>query len=236
MPVLQVNGPISRVAVPALSRLQDRAEEYRAYYQKAVTLMVACGMPMVAFMFVAADEVILLILGPQWTEAAPLFRVLAPAAFVATFNVATGWVYVSLGRSDRQFQWQILASAVRVSAYVIGLRWGAMGVAAAVSVSVCGLRLPGVLYCFKGTPLKASDLGSALWRPALASAAAAGLAFAVRSLAFGGAGAALSIGVELAVFGPAYLAIWAVLPGGRERLADLLQLVRELRYNSNSRS
>ena len=52
-------------------------------------------MPIIAFVFVAADLVVEIILGPQWHEAALLFQILAPAAFIGTFNPATGWAYLA---------------------------------------------------------------------------------------------------------------------------------------------
>lgn len=61
-------------------------------------------MPIVGFMFASADKVILLMLGEQWLGVVPIFQFLMPAAFIGTFNVAAGWVYQSLGRTDRQFR------------------------------------------------------------------------------------------------------------------------------------
>ncbi len=116
-------------------------------------------MPIVAFLFVAAEKAVLVFLGGQWVDAVPIFRALGPAAFIGTFNVATGWVYVSLGSTRRQFQWGLFATAVTVLAYLIGLPWGPIGVALAFSASLVVLRLPSVLYCFRGTHLTLEGSG-----------------------------------------------------------------------------
>ena len=110
----------------------------------------------------AAERVVLTVLGPQWAEAALIFRILVPTAFIATFNPATAWVYVALGRTDRQIRWVTFTSLVRMVAVFIGAHWGAIGVAAASSAVACSLRLPGIVYCFQGTPLQVRHLIQAL--------------------------------------------------------------------------
>lgn len=79
MPLQQINAPISSVAIPTLSCLQSDPQGYVAYYRKAIMLIAGLGMPIVAFLFVAADKVILTLLGSQWMSAVIIFRVLALA-------------------------------------------------------------------------------------------------------------------------------------------------------------
>ena len=51
------------------------------------------------------------LLGPDWSESVPLLRALTPAGLMVSLNVATGWVYLSLGRTDRQLRWRLVGSA-----------------------------------------------------------------------------------------------------------------------------
>ena len=180
LPLSQINGPISNVAVPALSRLQNDPQRYRAYHRKMVMLVCALSMPVVAFLFVSADHAVRLMLGPKWMEAVSIFRLLGPAAFIGTFNVASGWVFVSLGQTDRQFKMGIVVAALTVAAFFAGIPWGARGVAAAFSISVCVLRWPTLVYCFKATPLRMGDLGRAIWLPTLTSIGAGAALLAMR--------------------------------------------------------
>ncbi|MFQ5490160.1 MAG: lipopolysaccharide biosynthesis protein, partial [Phycisphaerae bacterium] len=134
LPIRQFNTPLTNVAIPALSRLQDKPDQYRAFFKKGIQLLTTVGMPMVAFLAVDADNVILLVLGDKWGGAAPIFRLLAPAAFLGTFNVATGWVYVSTGQVDRQLRWVVFSSPVIILAFIVGLPFGPTGVAASLSL------------------------------------------------------------------------------------------------------
>lgn len=131
LPIQQLTSPVTDVVVPALSRLQDDPERFRGYYRKAIQALSSLTMPVVIFTFVVADELVLLVLGPQWDGTAVLFRLLMPAAFVGTFNGAAGWVWVALNRTDRQLRWGLIATPFYIAAFGIGVVWGPKGVAIA---------------------------------------------------------------------------------------------------------
>ena len=236
LPINQVNAPLSGVVIPALSRLQNDPERYRAYYKHAIGLTVAVGMPIVAFLFAAADSIVLTILGDQWLETVPIFRALAPAAFVGTFNVATGWVFVSLGQTDRQFRFGSFAAVVTVGAFFVGLPWEAVGVAWACSIAMCALRLPGLWYCFRKSPLRTTDVWAAIAPVAVASCAAATIVLAANPVVAPHLGPPGKLFAGLILFGVAYVGCLGVLPGGRRVIRQVLTLVHELRMPSRTRA
>lgn len=228
VPVDRIRGPVSSVVVPALSRLQGDRARFRSYYLKAITSVAAVGMPVVVFSFVFAEDAILLVLGPQWRESIVLFQALAPAAFVETFNTVGSWACTPFGNSERLVKWQMFATPVTVASFLIGVHWGALGVAVAFSVSTIALRLPAILYLLKGSPISPVDLLGPLARPASASIAAGAIILVFRaglSLKFGGA--LLLLGAA-PVFGALYLMLWLVLPGGRRAMGELLSLFGDL--------
>lgn len=110
LPIRQINTPMSHVFLPALCRLQNEPARFRGVYRRGLTAMTAVGMPVVAFVGTSADLVIRIVLGPDWGEAIPIFQALIPAAFLGTFNVASGWVFLALGRTDRQLRLGLVSS------------------------------------------------------------------------------------------------------------------------------
>jgi O-antigen/teichoic acid export membrane protein len=231
LPTQQINMPLTGVALPVLSRLQNDPPRYRTYYRMGLMLLCALGMPVVVFLFVAADAAVLLILGPKWGDAVVIFRVLAPAAFFGTFNMAPGWVYLSCGRTDRQLRWGIFTSLVTVAAFFVGLPWKGVGVAAAFSITYCGLTMGplSILYAFRGTPVRFRDFAAAVWRPAAASVGAGVLLFAAQYfLPARGQLWAVCL-IDAALFGLFYLALWVALPGGRKAMLEVLSLAGDLR-------
>jgi O-antigen/teichoic acid export membrane protein len=229
LPLRQFNTPMTQVAIPTLSRLQSQPELFVGYYRKGIGLVTFLSMPLVAFMFSAATPLVRLVLGPGWEEVVPLFRMLAPAAFVGTFNVALAWLFLALGRADRQLRWTMFSAIITTVGFLVGVKWGAMGVAASFSITTCCLRPFGLRYCFAGTPVTMLDFFRAVWRPAVAAlTAGAGLFvvdyFVADKLTFVGQAA-----VDLVVYALLYFGVWTVLPGGVAHLRDIMLMARELR-------
>ncbi len=231
LPLDQIRAPITAVAVPALSRLQKDPTQYCAYYYRGVLLVAMFGMAIVSFLFVTADKVILTVLGSQWTAVVPIFRILAPAAFVGTFSVATGWVYLSLGNVRRQL-WVGIASAIVVCiGFAIGVRWGAAGVAAAFSIYLCSSWPFRTIYCFWGTPLRIGKLMGVLWRPVTTSIMAGLLLFLIdKAFPFADVSVVVRLLLNFAEYSLFYTLLWLLLPGGRRILSSVLRLIGELRY------
>lgn len=228
LPSNQFSAPISGVAHTTLSRLRHEPERYRIYLNKCILLSVGCGMPLVAFLFVAADEAIPLILGPQWVSVIPIFRALAPAAFIRTFGVSTGWIFVSLGRTRRQFRWTLTTTAITVLVFSVGVRWGPVGVAVAYSCWRSALVLPTLIYCCEDSPLRWTELAETAVRPALAAlGAAVGLVMIERWLPLN-ANSLINFLCDGVLYALLYVAVWVVLPNGRRILFENTQLIKLL--------
>jgi O-antigen/teichoic acid export membrane protein len=225
LPVQQLSLPLTGVAVSTLSRLQHDPARYRAFLHAGVQVLVFFSMPLVVILFVAAEELVLAVLGPAWMDVVPVYRVLAPAALMSTFNAATGWVYISWGHTRRQFRWVAFSSVLQMLAFLAGLPWGTIGVAAAFSIAVVILRLPGLAYCFKGTPLRVAPFLAVIGRPAAASVVAGGLLYLGRLALFPHAPLAGRLLLDATTFAVVYPAVWLLLPGGRRILKDIMALV-----------
>jgi PST family polysaccharide transporter len=127
-------------------------------------------MPGVVFMIVTSDWLILLLLGPQWIGASKIFAVLGMVGLVQPVAHTTGWLFISQDRTREQFRWGIIGSTFTIVSFVIGLKWGAFGVAASYSIIGLLVTTP-VLFWFVGRegPVKTVDFYKALAFPALIS-------------------------------------------------------------------
>jgi PST family polysaccharide transporter len=229
LPIGMVSAPVTDVAVPALSRLQSDPERLRSYYYKALALVVTVSMPLVAWVASVADSFVLTLLGPQWLEAVDIFRILAIPAFIGTFNVATGWVFNSLGHVERQLRAGLVNTLVGALAMVAGLRWGIEGVAWAIVVSSAAKRLPTIAYCYHGTPFTLVELGRTLWRPATAATLAGAVSFAVHAHFLADLWPPLALLASLPAFGGFYVAALCGLPGGRFLVSETVEHLKILR-------
>lgn len=221
------NQPLTAVAVPALSRLQEDAERYRVFYQAWIRLMFAMSMPLVVFLFVDAERAVVTILGAQWIGVVPLYRALAPAAFIGRLGMVTNWIYLSTGRADRQLRWSLFLLVPMAAAYAVGVGWGAFGVAVAHSLVTCMLWYPGVAYCCKSAPVSPRHVVGAMIVPAAASMGAGlGLAALMAALPRG-LNVAAYFFLDLVVYAVLYIGAWAIIPGGRHSLTQCIRLGRE---------
>jgi len=235
LPMNQINKPMKRIALPALSRLQNDPPRYRRFYSRAIALLVTSGMPIVVFAFVHVKAIIATVLGDQWTETVVIFQCLAPAAFIGTLNVAGGWVNISLGRADRLLRAKVLSTSTQVLAILSGLPFGAVGVAVAVSIAEGISRGPILAYQLHGSHVSVADVGRAIWRPAAASCLAGVALFAMLPILQPVDNAPVEMFVGAALYGIFYIVAWLLLPGGRAILLEIVGLVKELRGRSDAK-
>jgi O-antigen/teichoic acid export membrane protein len=228
LPTRQFAFPLASVTVPLLSRLQDDPRRYRETFGRVILFAVAPAMPLVAFLFVVADRAVPLALGEQWAATVPLFRALAPAAFLSTLGSGVGWIFVSLGRTRRQLKWSLAVSLVTLLSFFVGVRWGALGVAVAYSACRVVLQLPTLVFVCRGSPLSWKAVLKTVSRPALASVvAAAALSLIEARLSFFES-RAISLTLEGLLYLALYFTVWMSFPGGRRALRETLLLARGL--------
>jgi O-antigen/teichoic acid export membrane protein len=177
LPLSQINAPITGVAIPSLSRLQHEPERFRNYYLKALSVIAFLTMPIITFMVVASEEIIGVILGSQWGDAILLFRLLAISALFQPIINATGWLYISTGRTDKLFKWGLFASSLTVASFFIGLPHQAYGVALSYAIAMVLQTLPAIYYSTRGTSIAVFDVIQAVHQTLISSVVAGAFVF-----------------------------------------------------------
>ncbi len=235
LPIQQLNGPLGIVAVPVLSRLQHDVDRYRRFYRQGILLLTSASMPLVMLTAAAAERMVVVLAGTQWQDATPIFLALAPAAWVGSFNAATVWVFVSNGRTDRQFAMKCVTVPIIIAGIAIGVPHGPIGAALGYSIGSVLVAPIAVFWCYRGTPLRIMDLLSAIARPTSASLLAGGVAaWLSRSIDAPATSIPALLSVAI-VFGVTYVAAWIGLPGGFQQLRECLSLARDLRGKRRAR-
>lgn len=232
LPVRQLSTPAGSVAVPAFSRTQDDPERFARYYLRTVNLILWISAPVFGFLFVAALPVIVLVLGNQWREAAPVFQILAISALAQLLLDSTTWLFVSRGQSQRLLKLLLIISPILVASYAIGLPFGIKGVALSGSLVLLSI-LPWMLnFAFRGTNLTLQRLGRAVLYPLAPCLAGIFLAELVLHVirperTFS------QLFVIVLTFAAAY-SLSAFVPAVREEIMSLRKLSSELRPSSQT--
>ena len=158
LPIQQITPPISAVAIPALSRLQGNAQQFRNYYLKALSLLTFVTVPLAVFLFLTSREVIEFVLGPQWAQATGIFQYLAISAIAQPVMNSTGWLYVCSGRTRAMLLWGLVATICVSVAFILGLPHGAERVALYYTGTTVLLLVPGLHYATIGTTISIGDV------------------------------------------------------------------------------
>jgi PST family polysaccharide transporter len=219
LPIDQINTPVSGVSVPALARLTDEPERYRAAYMRILEKLTIITMPLAAFMIVTSDWLVRVVLGPQWGETARVFMILGFAAFLLPVLNSTGWLFMTQGRMREMLHWGFIDVTMKVLSIVAGLPWGVTGVAVAIVVRMY-IQTP-ILFWYVGRrgPVRAGDFYRAVAPQACASVCTFAALAGLRALLAGVgplAGLAAAFGVTVCVT----LLTLAALPKGRTALHD----------------
>ncbi len=228
-PFWQIYYPLFDVVVSSFSRSLSEPERYRLYCRRGLMLIFAVCMPTLAYLFVTADAVTRVILGDQWLEIVPIFRVLIVAVFVGSMYRVTKWIYVSCGETQRQFRWSLIHTPMMITAVIIGLHWGALGVAMGYTVSMCLLSYPSVVYCVRKSPITLGDFLGSMYRPMVASMVAAALLYLMIGVIPAMPILVISLLVQGVIYSFAYVCIWLLLPGGYREAKGMIQILLKAR-------
>jgi O-antigen/teichoic acid export membrane protein len=183
-------------------------------------------------------DVVRLVLGSQWSESGRIFELFGPGIGVMLLCSTVGWIHLSIGKPERWLRWTLVQLAVTACLFLLALRWGPEGVAAAWSISFWTLLIPGFWYAGRPIGFRVSDFIATTWRFVVA-ALVAGLVTAaiIRGTPIwgtaSGTGAALeAIVIISTLFIMLYLGTVILLHRNLAPLRQLASLLRELSPSS----
>lgn len=226
LPVALLRSPINAVMIPALSKLQDEPDRFRSMYLKAASLLAFCSMPLMAFLAILSEEIVLLFLGPNWVASSQIFRIMAIAGLIFPVVSTRGAVYVSLGQANRWFHWAILNTSVRIACFAAGLRWGGIGVAWGYTSAIYIMLLPSMWHCYRFAPIKVTQFLAVLIRPGISSLVMAGAIIGLRSIV--NLHAFAEVALCFVAGSVVYLAVISLVPGGRRFIGEMVGLSKTM--------
>ena len=225
LPIDQVNEPVTSVAIPALSRIKDQEQRYRQAYLRMLEKIAMFTMPAIAFMMATSDWIVQVVLGPQWSGTSRIFLLLGITGLFQPIANTTGWLFLTQGRSRHLLHWGFISGPLTMASILLGLRWGAVGVATSYALTRVLLTDP-LLFWFVGRtgPVRTRDFYLTIAPFTLASLAALGVSIAFRRF----------VPIHNPILGLITLFITTVvvtlvclglLPAGRLALADIKKTI-----------
>ena len=182
LPTENLNAAVGGVAFSALSRIKGDAARLNSYFLKGYSLIVSVTLPLTSVGILFADDLILVVLGPKWSDAAPIFRLLAPTILIFAMINPMWWLLGSMGLVGRSLKIALVFAPLVVTSYVVGLPYGPKGVAFAYSAFMTLWLVPHLAWCVHGTGVALKDIFLAISRPLLSAVVATALAAGVALL------------------------------------------------------
>lgn len=133
LPLQQIAAPMTRVAMPVLSKLQDDPR-YEPYLLRAQTMLGYTFAGSLLLLAGCAGPIIDILLGPGWESAKPIFAALAVGGVFQGIGYVYYWIFQSRALTGVQLRWSILTRSLSIALMVIGVTWGPIGVAVASSI------------------------------------------------------------------------------------------------------
>lgn len=208
MPLNQINAPMTNVALPVLSQIQDDDEAYARYLARAQ--LVACYLTTTLFAVAAglAVPVVAVLFGPKWSAVAPIFAVLAIGGVFRSVAQIAYWIYLSRGKTAAQLKLILWTRPIMIGIILAGLPWGPLGVAVGHSIAYFLYWLVSLLMVGKATGVDSAPLLRNARRSILYVSAPSGVAAFLATLIPVPAFFQIVIGL---VFAVGYLAVTAML-------------------------
>lgn len=141
-PLAQILPPIMNVAASVFARSATDQKKFESGALQLAFLIACVSTMIVAIVVVGADWIVLIMLGPNWSEAVPITRVLALFAFVEPVASLLSTLMTARGLVGKMVRWRVVSAAIIVVGLISGLPWGALGVAAAYALSGFFVRTP----------------------------------------------------------------------------------------------
>ncbi|WP_149202338.1 lipopolysaccharide biosynthesis protein [Actinotalea subterranea] len=228
-PLSQLRSPTTTVALPVLSRLREepaRFDEFVRRGQLALGYTLVVGLGLVV---AGADPLTDVLLGSQWTEVAPVIRLLAVAGVFQTLAYVGYWVYLACGLTDVLLRYTMVSVALKVACIVVGSQWGIVGAAAGYALAPA-LSWPLSLWWLSRHtrfPLRTLLLGAGRVLTLVALASGAGW---LTAHLVGSGVAALDLLVTVGAAGVVHVAAWLTVPSVRRDVHDVALVARLARH------
>jgi PST family polysaccharide transporter len=135
MPINQLVSPLTRVVLPVFSRVSSDALRLSEYIRVASTTLCIGLSVLFGVAAGVAEPVVVWLLGERWLPMVPLFQAMALGGLFSALTQVSQWVYMGMGQTGKLLRLNLISRPLTVVILMLGLPWGAMGVAVASSVA-----------------------------------------------------------------------------------------------------
>ncbi|MBG6203561.1 O-antigen/teichoic acid export membrane protein [Labrenzia sp. EL_13] len=151
--------PINRVIFPGLASIRDDPEKLASAYLKLQVMTLGIVTPVGVFLSVGASDLLRVVMGPQWLDAATVVTFLAPIWAIMTINAGIKALVFIENETWKLFTRDLIALSITLPAILVGIQLGGfLGVILASLFANC-------VYIFMTLMIAARSTGTSLFSP-----------------------------------------------------------------------
>ncbi len=168
-PLAQVSGVLVKVLFPTLSTLQGDPSRFRRAYLVSVGTIAAITFPMMLGLLAVAHDFIVVVFGEKWLPMEHVLRVFCVLGMVQSVGTTVGTLYLSTGKTRKLLLVNLVSTPVILASFIIGLRWGILGVAVAYATASLALFYVSLGIAFRIIGLGMAEFHRTIGGPAVSS-------------------------------------------------------------------
>jgi O-antigen/teichoic acid export membrane protein len=224
LPTENMHTTLNTVMFPALSRVQNDVTRMRNFFLKGYGLFLSVVLPVTAGCALFAEDIVAVLLGPNWGQVVPIFRLLTPTILAFALINPMSSLMLASGHAVRSLNIAFFIAPIVITGYLLGLSSGPEGVAFGFSAAMLLVIVPVLYWATKGTSITLRCIARAALPPSLSTVAGAGMSFFLGQT-LTGALPVLRLAAEFATMFVVHFFVLAYCLGQRQVYVDLLHKV-----------
>jgi O-antigen/teichoic acid export membrane protein len=134
-PLSNLSGPIVSVLFPAFSRIASKRDRLISGYLRASRVIVAITLPLFLLIVITIPDLVPVVLGSKWSSTTTVIQVLAWLGILQSLRALNTAILLACDRPGLLFRIALVGLPVYVLGFVVGLRWGIVGVASGATIA-----------------------------------------------------------------------------------------------------
>lgn len=157
LPLSALIYPTFEIAKTVLSRSQDDTEQYRRlFHTMLLPLNIVSGL-VGGVMFTLAPVIITFVYGDQWTPSIPLFQALSLCMCVQAMTTATGWLFISSGRTRDMFILQLVSTVIYLGVFAVAVQISLQAVATSYAITALVIVFPHLWFALRKSDIRFAE-------------------------------------------------------------------------------
>lgn len=173
-PVDIVNSAVGTVLLSALSRVRGDNGQLKSFFLKSYSMLISVTAPTAVLCGLLASDIVEVLLGAKWLACVPIFRALAPTVLIYGALTPMYSLLIACGLVKRSLWMALVLAPIMIVGYTVGMRWGPVGMAFGLSLSLALWSIPHIAWTLHRTPVRLTDVLVTIGRSLLASGVSAG--------------------------------------------------------------